>query len=73
MSFISAGLDHWEVVCNGGDGFVTEETPAGCKQICECTSAKGESRKLFDIAVVLIHVNTCIIQMLKLFNSLGCS
>ena len=51
--FISAGLDHWEVVCNGGDGFVAEETPAGCKQICECTSVKGKSRKLFGRVMVI--------------------
>ena len=56
VSFISAGLDHWEVVCNGGDGFVTEETPAGCKQICECTSVKGKSRKLFYTVVALVRV-----------------
>lgn len=37
------GLDHWEVLCSGGDGFTVEESPCGCKQLSECCpSVKGE-------------------------------
>ena len=39
--YISDGLDYWEVVCSGGDGFACEEEPAGCKKLCECSNVKG--------------------------------
>ena len=35
------GLDGWEVVTSGGDGFCCEEEAAGCSSIKECTGVKG--------------------------------
>lgn len=57
---ILAGLDHWEVVCSGGDGFAVEESPAGCKQLAECAhSVKGRSSYSCSIhyAVITQHVH----------------
>ena len=54
---ILGGLDHWEVVCSGGDGFTVEESPGGCKKLSECCpSVKG----LYDS-----NLNKCNIEYPK--------
>lgn len=41
---ISAELEGWEIISNGGDGFQCEEQPSGCKPLIEANpDAEGSA------------------------------